>query len=65
MSGVPRDVVAETIAFEEGLLTPTEVISFFQYLIDTGLVWSLQGTYGRTASLLISSGQCTPGPKPA
>lgn len=35
-----------------------EVIAAFQYLINTGDVWSLQGFYGRTAAALIESGQC-------
>lgn len=31
----------------------------FQYLIDTDLVWSLQGFYGRTARDLIEQGVCS------
>jgi hypothetical protein len=30
----------------------------FQYLIDQGLVWKLQGTYGRRACQLIDAGYC-------
>lgn len=40
--------------------TDQDVIQAFQYLIDTGDVWSLQGWYGRMAHRLIESGQCTP-----
>jgi hypothetical protein len=36
------------------------IISAWQYLIDLGLVWSLQGWYGRTAARLIAGGICTP-----
>lgn len=33
-------------------------IEAWQTLIDTGLVWSLQGWFGRTASQLIDAGIC-------
>lgn len=36
-----------------------EVIQAWQYLIDTGLVWTLQGWFGRTAAALIERGVCT------
>ena len=35
------------------------IISAWQYLIDTGLAWTLQGWYGRTANALINDGICT------
>jgi len=35
-----------------------EVIAAWQHLIDTGLAWSLQGFFGRTASQLINEGIC-------
>ena len=37
----------------------SEAIQAWQYLIDTGLVWELQGWYGRRAKVLIESGVCT------
>jgi hypothetical protein len=38
--------------------TDHEIINAFQFLIDTGAVWSLQGWYGRTAHHLIEQGLC-------
>ena len=34
-------------------------IKAWQFLIDTGACWSLQGFYGRTAESLIEQGICT------
>lgn len=31
-----------------------------QYLIDTGLAWQLQGSFGRQAAALIDAGHCSP-----
>ena len=36
-----------------------QVIEAWQYLIDTGLCWRLQGWFGRTAASLIEQGICT------
>ena len=38
--------------------TQAEQIEAFQYLIDTGTIWKLQGWYGRTAMTLIEAGLC-------
>jgi hypothetical protein len=35
------------------------LIEAWQKLIDTGIVWSLQGFFGRTARALIDNGICT------
>ena len=34
-----------------------EYIAAWQHLVDTGVCWSLQGWFGRTASDLIDSGE--------
>ena len=46
------------IDYEAGVLGEEEVIDGFQQLIDNGIVWSLQGHYGRTAATLIDAGLC-------
>lgn len=52
------DIVDKIIAFENGDLDEEETISFFQELIDSGMAWSLQGSYGRAANALIEQGLC-------
>ena len=42
--------------FEDGQLDDDAVIELFQKLVDSGLVWQLQGFYGRTAAALIEEG---------
>jgi hypothetical protein len=39
--------------------SPEDQLAAWQYLIDTGVVWQLQGWYGRTAAALIEFGHCT------
>jgi hypothetical protein len=36
------------------------LVAAWQHLIDTGLAWTLQGTFGRVAASLIEQGVCTP-----
>tara|TARA_B100001250_G_scaffold414345_1_gene452099 strand:- start:1790 stop:1993 length:204 start_codon:yes stop_codon:yes gene_type:complete len=36
-----------------------EYIQAWQHLIDTGMAWTLQGSFGRTAMDLIEQGYCT------
>ena len=38
--------------------TEEEQIDAWQYLIDTGQCWTLQGWFGRTAARLIEQGIC-------
>ena len=35
-----------------------QIIDAWQLLIDTGLAWQLQGSYGRNAQALIENGIC-------
>ena len=50
------DQVSQIMAYEEGELDREEVIALFQELLDSGLVWKLQGSYGRTARVLLDQG---------
>lgn len=34
----------------------TEQLCAWQYLVDTGMAWKLQGWYGRTATAMIEQG---------
>jgi len=52
------DLVDALIGLDEGNLDEEELVELFQYLIDTGLAWQLQGRIGRTAQDLIESGLC-------
>ena len=51
--------VNDIIAYENGDMQEEEMIQFFQGLIDSGVVWTLQGHYGRMAQNLIEDGVCT------
>ena len=55
----PMDNLDQIIAYEQGDLGEEETIKLFQYLVDTGLAWQLQGSYGRTAKALIEAGLVT------
>ena len=51
----------EAIGIAEGFVEnsdPDKEIEAWQHLIDTGLVWQLQGWFGRTATHLIEQGIC-------
>lgn len=50
------DFIDRIIALESGELNEDETIELFQGMVDDGSVWSLQGSYGRTAQSLIDAG---------
>ena len=50
----------EAIGIAEGFIeadSEEKYVEAWQYLLDTGLVWSLQGWFGRTAVAMIQAGQ--------
>ena len=55
---VPFDLMGFILAFEQGDVSDEELIEGFQHMIDSGVVWQLQGFYGRQALALIASGDC-------
>ena len=55
------DLSGQIIAFETGELeTEEDVLELFQNLVDTGMAWTLQGSYGRTARFLLEEGLISP-----
>jgi hypothetical protein len=48
----------QVIAYEQGELDEEGIIDMFQELINSGLAWKMQGSYGRTAKALIDAGYC-------
>ncbi len=52
-------LIGQIMEWEDGAMEHSEMVVFFQNLVDTGLVWKLQGSYGRTARDLISQGLVT------
>ena len=52
------DEVDAIMAYEQGDLNEEQIVEMFQSLIDSGMVNSLQGHYGRTAAMLIQNGRC-------
>ena len=52
------DTVGFIIDYEAGDLDEEDIIIGFQHLINTGMAWNLQGSYGRMAKALIEAGHC-------
>ncbi len=52
----PFNVASALWDYETGSLDFDQVVELFQHLVDSGIAWSLQGSYGRTAAALIEAG---------
>ena len=52
-----QDIVAKIIEFENGDMENEEVFAFFQFLLDSGMIHSLQGSYQRMAEDLLLAGK--------
>jgi hypothetical protein len=56
MNNEASTLVDNIIAYEQGELNDREVVCLFADLVRSGMAWSLQGSYGRTATALIKEG---------
>jgi hypothetical protein len=56
MNNEASTLVDNIIAYEQGELNDREVVCLFADLVRSGMAWSLQGHYGRTANALIKEG---------
>ncbi len=50
--------ITDIIDYESGEMDEERAVDFFQGMINSGIVWQLQGAYGRTAHMLIENGMC-------
>lgn len=50
------NLVDRIMRYEDGNMDHEEITDLFQDLLDTGLAYSLQGSYGRKAEELIKAG---------
>jgi hypothetical protein len=57
--GRMKDIAIDLISFEQGELSASETLDLFGLLVKSGMAWTLQGSYGRTANELIHAGYLT------
>ena len=50
------DLTDKIIRYEDGEMEEEELVQFFAELVRSGMAWTLQGHYGRTAQALIERG---------
>ena len=51
-----QNLTDRIVAYESGKLDQDQTIQLFQELYDSGMVWNLQGHYGRLAFQLLEAG---------
>jgi hypothetical protein len=56
---IDLDTFDAIMILEGGDAAEEQVIEAMQSLIDSGIVWQLQGSYGRAAQRMIDAGDCT------
>ena len=54
------NITTQMIQYEEGNLDHEQIVELFQYLVSSGLIDHLQGSYHRMALFLIESGKIAP-----
>ena len=52
-----QDIANQIMAFEQGELPNEEVYALFQFLLDSGMIHALQGSYQRMAQELLLAGK--------
>jgi hypothetical protein len=50
--------VGEVLAYEEGGLDAESTARMMQNMINSGMAWRMQGSYGRACMDMIESGRC-------
>ncbi len=50
------DLAEKISAYEKNALDDSQVVELYQELYETGIVWELQGHYGRRAYLMLKEG---------
>jgi len=58
------NAIDAVILIESGDCSQDELIEAMQSLVDSGIVWELQGSYGRLANQMIEAGLLTTPPPP-
>lgn len=53
--------VDQVVDYENGDMEEQDQVAFFQEMVNSGMAWRLQGSYGRTAMDMIEAGLITLG----